>query len=559
MATKILEKSKLNTNSQPQKLAIYIRVSSDKQKGNASKSVQLKAINNYIAINNWIGIPFEIYDDTQSASHTLKMDLVNDDLDKFMEYDDLSPSIFLRKDLRRLIYDANLKRFDKLLVYSHDRLSRDIYEGLFIRHTLKKLNVEIIYCKPGEQISSGNSSSDIFFENLLNSLAALEANIIGGRTFLGNRTNITNNRWAGGPPPYGYFLKPNPNSYNKNKSILTINPIEAILVKKIFELYNLGYTPQNIATFIKKEYPYNNDRHWTLNSIKSILNNPIYTGTIVWNKKGGSRNPKKKSPDKHIKSSHMKELIIIDNETWNKSIYIRELQKNNPKFLSTQFLLKDIIFCRKCGNALMCKNHGNSSGSVYICNNKNCKKRFTIKTKFLHQLVFNQLTDVLANSILDLEYLNKFYSKYYNEFFNRQNHLIKEKQNLELELANINKLLIKSKEKISYLNSTNIDLSDDEYNKYVCLMESLEEFKIHLKLSEKELINNINLLNHKISTPIIKKDNIKNIFANKKDTLNKIISIDDISLKNRCLRLFVYELIDKILIDADNNVEINFK
>lgn len=46
------------------------------------------------------------------------------------------------------------KKFDKLIVYSHDRLSRDAHES----------------------------------------------NIIGGRTFLGNQGNILNNVWAGGPP-----------------------------------------------------------------------------------------------------------------------------------------------------------------------------------------------------------------------------------------------------------------------------------------------------------------------------------------------------------------------
>lgn len=69
------------------------------------------------------------------------------------------------------------------------------------------------------------------------------------------------------------------------KSKLSIYAPEARVVKKIFELYTTGYTPKDIVQFIKSEYSYNKDRLWTINSIKSILNNPVYTGTMVWNKK----------------------------------------------------------------------------------------------------------------------------------------------------------------------------------------------------------------------------------------------------------------------------------
>lgn len=548
-------------NSLPKGLAIYLRVSSDKQDKNTSKESQLKAINKFITFNNWCEIPYEIYDDTQSASHTPKYDLVNNELDSFTDFEDLTPNIFLRNDLRRLIYDASLRKFDKLLVYSHDRLSRDVYEGLFIRHTLKKLNVDIIYCKPGEQFNSGNSSSDTFFENLLNSLSALEANIIGGRTFLGNRTNITNNLWAGGPAPYGYYLKPSPNINHKNKSILVINPFEKPIVKKIFQLYTLGYSPKDISNFIKVEYPYNKDRLWTINSIKSILNNPIYKGIIVWNKKGGSRHPSKKDENEYIKSQYMESLRIINDETWNKAKQIRQLQNNNPKFLSTQFLLRDIIYCMECGSNLHCKNHGNSSGSVYMCNNKDCSKSFNIKSNTLHEIMFNEMLSIFSSALSDENFFDKFYLNYTNNFLVKQKSLIKEKQDLELLLYKTNNFILKSKNKLESLhNNTQVDSTNSqEYDSYICVVESLKEHQIHLELAKNDLNTKINFLNEQLNSSLIEKDSLKNIFSTKITKFDEIIKIKDLKLKNRCLRLFIYETIDRVLIDSDRNIEVVFK
>ncbi|MBM6838295.1 recombinase family protein [Clostridium saudiense] len=216
------ETSKSNTSLLPKKIAIYTRVSTTKQDSNNSRDNQLDSIFSLIKSNGWSSVPYEIYRDTYSASLAPKLSILNSSDETF---ENVNPSIFLREGIRKLFYDASLNKFDKLIVYSHDRLSRDAYESLLIKHTLNKHNIEIIYSRPGEQINSENDSINTFLENLLSNLSALESNIIGGRTFNGNRGNIINNLWAGGPPPYGYNLYHIPANIRKSK--LVINPPEA--------------------------------------------------------------------------------------------------------------------------------------------------------------------------------------------------------------------------------------------------------------------------------------------------------------------------------------------
>lgn len=553
-------------NLHPKKLAIYIRVSTLKQDGNHSKENQLESIFALIKANNWDNIPYEIYDDTFSASLGPKLSILNSSDETF---NNLNPSIFLREGIRKLFYDASFKKFDKLIVYSHDRLSRDAYESLLIKHTLNKLNIDILYSKAGEQISSENDSMNTFLENLLSNLSALESNIIGGRTFMGNCGNILKNLWAGGPPPYGYELAPIPS--NKRKSKLVVNPTEARIVKKIFELYILGYSPQNIVDYIKKEYKYNNDRLWTINSIKSILSNPIYTGVMTWNKKGGRRNPRKKDNSEHKYSKFDLNLQLINDDTWNKSNLLKELQHNDPKFLSTQFLLKGLITCGECGNILQTKNHGNSTGYVYYCRHENNDSNIdtknlplqtiTIKASIIHEIIFNEFSSLIASLVNEDTNIDNLYTNYFNKSNLRKDSLTSEKSQLLDDISNIKSMIKKASDELIELNNNPLADSDDKdaYDKYLCLLVSIEEFVTNLKLLKYELNEKMKIIDKKILYEIIPKANFREYILSKLTPFEEILSEQNTDIKNRCLRLLLISIIDYIKIYSDSSIEISLK
>lgn len=550
----------------PKKLAIYIRVSTEKQNKNNSKDNQLESISALIKSKGWDNVPSEIYDDTHSASLGPKLSILNSSDENI---NNLNPSIFLREGIRKLFYDASFKKFDKLIVYSHDRLSRDAYESLLLKHTLNKLNIEIIYSRAGEQINSENDSMNTFLENLLSNLSALESNIIGGRTFMGNRGNILNNIWAGGPPPYGYKLLPIP--ANRKKSKLVINPTEARVVKKIFELYTLGYSPKNIVNYVKTEYKYNNDRLWTINSIKSILSNPIYTGIMTWNKKGGRRNPRKRDSSQYAYSKFDLNIQIIDNETWGKAQELKRLQNKEPKFLSTFFLLKGLIICGECGNILKTKNHGNSSGYVYYCRHLNkdfsteitdlLPETVTLKTSVIHKIVFNELQN-LINSLTSLDTnIDDLYNSYFIKSQLRKNELEDEKLQLLNNISNIEAMIKKSSDELKELTENPLASSEDKdsYDKYICLLLSIEEFITHITLMKSQLNEEIYYINQKLQYSIIPKENFREYLISKLTPFQKILEEYNTDVKNRCLRLLLINVIDYIKVNSDYSIEISFK
>lgn len=555
------ETSKSNTSLLPKKIAIYIRVSTPKQDSNNSKDNQLDSIFSLIKSNGWNDVPYEIYDDTYSASLGPKLSILNSSDETF---ENVNPSIFLREGIRKLFYDASLNKFDKLIVYSHDRLSRDAYESLLIKHTLNKHNIEIIYSRPGEQINSENDSINTFLENLLSNLSALESNIIGGRTFNGNRGNIINNLWAGGPPPYGYNLSPIP--ANRRKSKLVINPPEARIVKKIFELYIIGYSPKNIVDYIKTEYKHNNDRLWTINSIKSILSNPIYTGVITWNKKGGRRNPRKKDSSEYAYSKFDSNIQLIDKSIWLKTQELKKLQNKNPKFLSTAFLLKGLIICGECGNTFKTKNHGNSTGYVYYCrhisnNEHNNISPITIKASTIHNIIFNELRNLMS-SLTDINTnIDDLYNSYLNKTQERKYSLETEKSKLINDIADIEKTIGNASAELINLTENPLANSDDKtaYDKYLYLLLTIEEFITYLNLMKNQMSENLETINVKLLYNIVPKKDFREYLLNSLTSLETFLCEENTDVKNRCLRLLFITIIDHIKIYTDSSIEISFK
>ena len=551
-------------NLLPKKLAIYIRVSTKKQANNTSKTTQLETINALIKSNGWEGIPYEIYDDTKSASFPPNVGNLNT-LDE--DSDISNPSVFLRAGLRKLFYDAMFKKFDKLIVYSHDRLSRDAHESLLIKHTLNKLNIDILYSRPGEQINSENNSMNTFLENLLSNLSALESNIIGGRTFMGNRGNILNNIWAGGPAPYGYKLVQLPS--NKRKSKLSINPPEARIVKNIFDLYTLGYSPRNIVDYIKTEYSHNNDRLWTINSIKSILSNPTYTGTITWNKKGGARNPRKRAQSEYTLSKFDENIRLITDDTWNKTQYLKALQKNNPKFLSTTFLLKGILICVECGEYFSCKNHGNSSGEVYYCRHKDnndtnlatSKETFTIKTKDIHNIIFYELNELITSLSNTDNNFDMLYANYLTHFSLKNETLQVEKSEIITGISDSENMISRCSAQIDIIKkNAKVDSSDKiQYEKYLCLLTSIKEFSTNLEITKTHLGERLKKLNKKLSNPIQTKEDFKNHLIVSLTPLENIFNEKSVAVRNRCLRLLLINVLDSIKMHSMSDIEIIFK
>lgn len=232
----------------------YVRVSTSKQEKNgASFEIQREFIKNYCTLNNLILKDEDIYQDTESGTK-------------------LNRPAF--NALRERIKQS--KESITLLIYSIDRLARNVYVGEKIAKDIKATKGKIISVTQGfdDSTPSGNLQKQILL-----AMAEYERAVINSRMKNGTAKSRKDGKHIG-KAPVGYQTVGN--STIKGFGQLKINEKEKKAVLTIFNLKKQGCSFRNIAKKLtelgmlsRNGTPYNPG------SIKRILDNEsFYKGQI---------------------------------------------------------------------------------------------------------------------------------------------------------------------------------------------------------------------------------------------------------------------------------------
>jgi site-specific DNA recombinase len=229
-----------------------VRVSTDEQaKAGYSLAAQVDRIKSFIKSQGWAAC--DIYSDDGYSAKDRK-----------------------RPALQRLLDDASEKRFDAVLVYKIDRLSRRLKDLIEIVEEISHNNVG--FKSITELIDTTTPEGRLMFHQF-GSFAQYERELIGQRTKMGMIKRLKSGKWNGGPAPYGYSL---------NSPHLKIKEDEAKIVHLIYDLAdtkNMGVI--NIARHLNEMHIKGvRAKKWRQNTVYSILTNPAYIGVLAW---GGER------------------------------------------------------------------------------------------------------------------------------------------------------------------------------------------------------------------------------------------------------------------------------
>ena len=239
------------------RIAIYARVSTEKQEKQETINSQLDALRDH-AVEKKYAVTKEYIDEGYSGE------------------------LLARPGLDNLRDDARNKMFDAVLAHSPDRLSRKfIYLGL-VDEEFKKLGIKIIFLNRPD-------SKETPEENLLTGIQGLIAEFekakILERTRRGRLHKVKNGILVGSIPPYGYrYMRA-----DKDKNIpghYEIEEPEAESVRIIFDLFvNKKISIRAIARELtRKGVPPRKGFKWHTSSLHRIIRNETYTGITYWNK-----------------------------------------------------------------------------------------------------------------------------------------------------------------------------------------------------------------------------------------------------------------------------------
>ena len=317
---------------------VYVRVSTDDQKDNGySIDSQLRMIKEYCEKKN-----YDIIDVYNDAGHSGK---------------DL-----MRPEMQRLLKDIKAKKIDKLVAIKVDRLTRSNYDGFWLLNYLEEHDVKLELILEPFDVSTANGEM-IYGMNLV--FGQRERKEIGARTKRAME-EMAMEHIHPSKAPYGY-------TRNKETGHLEIEPIEAEVVKEIFELCKERHSTRNIATIMKDNNAYLSHGKWKADRVYKILTNSIYIGIFEYGKY-------KRKPEDILKVENYCEPII-DLKTWN--ITRKNLEKNkHPNYGEHIHLFTSLIKCPECGNILSStisyKYSGTPNKKEYYhltCKNVNCKAK----------------------------------------------------------------------------------------------------------------------------------------------------------------------------------------
>ena len=302
-----------------------------------------------------------------------------------------------RPQYQKMIADMKKKKFNLILAFKLDRISRTIVDFEEFFNEIKKHNceIELLYEKIDTSIATG-----MLFARLLAMFAQFEREIIRERTLVGVECAVNKGHF-GGKPPLGYIKMANKDIKEK---IWSINDEEAEMVREIFELCLSGKTCFQISNHMKEKHPNviacsrtdktTNEkriiyRTWTDASISVILNNKSYMGIYEH---------RKRVKDKDIVEIRGKVPQIISEETFNECQ--DNLRKNGRNYYREKnYLFMQKLRCPKCGRILACNGTRKANRKEYLyykCYSCN----IYVREEWIEEKLISEL-----NELLELYYI----------------------------------------------------------------------------------------------------------------------------------------------------------
>ncbi|WP_262495765.1 recombinase family protein [Paenibacillus sp. B2(2019)] len=339
-----------------------------------------------------------------------------------------------------MIGDSKKKKFDAIIAKSVSRLGRNTVENLQTAHEIESAGIRLIL--PEDNYDTETSTSKLMF-NLKAVLAEEESAKLSDRIKLGLRSSARQGIYKASLPAFGYKR----DLINKR---LELDEDYAPIVKEIFYLYlykNWGmYKISN--HLIERGIPTprtvsggsNAGQLWHQSTVKLILSNMVYTGTLVHHREETkdfiSKKRKRVTPDQQIvyENAHP-EIISMDEYL---AVQEKMKQKARNKSNGQESLFAHIAVCSDCGKGMVFRNDRRKNGAYvcggYVKHTRSYCSSHIIESGTLLQAVKDDLKGLIADNVK----LEKLYGAA-NEKANKQ-------------LSSYTKELVKINKQLSQLN-----------------------------------------------------------------------------------------------------------
>jgi DNA invertase Pin-like site-specific DNA recombinase len=292
----------------------------------------------------------------------LLLSYINDNnLTLVKEYvdDGVSGTTFDRPQFNIMIEDIERGLINMVITKDMSRLGRDyIQAGHYMEQYFPSKNVRYISLLDNIDTYLDNSNNDIApFKAILNDMYSKDMSK-KIRSVL--KSKKEQNKFLGKVAPYGYQKSPD------NKHRLVIDPIAGMVVERIYSLFLGGKGVRQIADILSLDGVPIPSVHnkikvgnmgmsyglWSHTGVRRIIQNEVYTGTLIQNKYKKLNYKSKKlvetDPSAWIITLNAHEPIISRDE-YDKARRILEINSHH-KPSKHKYLLSGLLRCHDCGS-----------------------------------------------------------------------------------------------------------------------------------------------------------------------------------------------------------------
>ena len=310
-----------------------------------------------------------------------------------------------RASFQKMIKDSANHQFTIVLVYKLDRFSRNKYESVIHKKTLKDNGARIVSAM--ENIP--DTPEGTLMEALLEGFNQYFSEELTQKVNRGLKESWLKGNATGGRHVFGYDIV--------NKKYV-INEYEKDIILKIFTMYSNGYRARVIAEELNNEgYRRNNGVKFSEKYLFPILHAKRYTGVVT-----------------HQGVVYDKIFPrIIDDALWNKVNSINEENKKAPsrKKEIYDYILSGKLICGNCNHKMFGESgtsHTKDIHYYYSCGSRR-KKKCNCDMKSIQK---QQLEDLVINSISKLLGSEKNIKSLTEAIFTCHQNRVKDDTNLKL-------------------------------------------------------------------------------------------------------------------------------
>jgi len=400
-------------------VALYARVSSEKQAENdLSISAQLKALRNYAEKNGWTVFK-EFVDEAESARSAN------------------------RPAFQEMIAYAKKKAkpFEAILIWKHSRFARNREDAIIYKSLLRKLGVTVI--SMNEQVD--DSPAGKLLEGIIEVIDEFYSLNLAEDTVRGLRENA-NRGFQNGSIPAGYKAKKVMDGHNE-RTKLEPDETFAPVIQRIFALALKNMGIKEIANTLNSEGVMTRTGiPWANSTVKYILKNEVYTGTLVYGRMSKHKNGHNGNNSIiRIENNHP---ALVDKRTFD--IVQRLMSKRSsavvhPWSVASDYLLSGLVYCGKCNAKMIGASAKSGDHHYYSCQNYLKRGKHVCDMKAVNR---KELETLVVDRLKTLVLTEKNMKEIFNIVLDMINH---NKGNHEKELKNIEDQLAGLKERLGKL------------------------------------------------------------------------------------------------------------